>query len=359
LETVTHTSEAAVQRFPQSTWPRFILPGSITLVTLIGLSFMVDVHETVRVIGAANLVLLFLAALKVPLQAVFWTLRWQLIMRARAFPVAWKDTFVAVMVRSFFNNMTPGAGTGGEPFGAYYMARKTPLSFKQAMAGTASERMGQGVVFAGIVLFSVVLILPFLPLSSRLVQFLLIALSGFVGFVFLMLYFSVFQFKYGHFILRNLIRFITRIIPPLRSRWEVDRLDENLYAWHREFSAFMSTPRVIGWIALFTMVNWYLDLVQPYLIFRALNVEVPLWLILMNATIIRLSGTFGMIPGGAGLLEGINLGLYAGLSSIAEETLMAETILYRAMDAWILWLASGIITSAALAAIMKTEQKSG
>ena len=42
----------------------------------------------------------------------------------------------------------------------------------------------------------------------------------------------------------------------------------------------------------------------------------------------------------------MNFGLYAGLSDLSNQVILSEIILFRALDAWILWIGSGISTSA-------------
>lgn len=335
-----------------------IAPIGVSFVTLIGLSLAVNIDEVIQILHRVDPLLLGLAALKIPIQVLFWSLRWHFTLRARQFPVTFCNTISAVMIRSFFNNMTPGAGTGGEPIGAYYLSKNTSLSFKETMASTASERMCQGVVIVGIILVSFVICFPYMPLQSSLIRYLILGLLGFIGFIALMLYLSIFQGRYALFIIEKLIRGITRVIPSLQKKWDLDHLRENLDGFHREFRMFMNTRQAILWNILFTVINWGLDLIQPYLLFKALQIDVPFWLIVMNSTIYRLIGFFSIIPGGAGLLEGVNVGLYAGLSLVPGQAIVAQTILFRFLDAYILWPASGIVTSISLSSITKQSENS-
>lgn len=352
------TVPSAVTPVQRPRWKQAALPVGVTIATLIGLSYAVDTHHVVRILRDADPLLLGLAALKVPLQALFWTLRWYLIVRARRFQAPFSSVLTGVMIRSFFNNMTPGAGTGGEPIGAYYLSRRSSMSFKETMASTASERMCQGVVFAGVMLLAFLMVIPFLPLASSLIRTLLMGVGGFVVFIALMLYISVFQFRYGRVVIETVIRGIAWLIPPLKNRWDLANLRTHIDGWYQEFRAFMSARMVVLWITLFTVVNWWLDVMQPYFLFRALHIDVPFWLIVMNSTIVRVSGIFSLIPGGAGWLEGINVGLYTGLSVVPDEAIVAETILFRALDAWVLWLGSGLISAFAIASLTQASQTS-
>ena len=335
-------SEALLHR--RLHWARILIPLGISLATLIGLSLAVDGKALFPTLRQADLPLLLLAALKAPALILLWSLRWRLILRARQFPVSLSQTTVAVLVRTFFNALTPGAGTGGEPFGAYYLSRRTSLTFKEAIASTAAERMAQGVAMVGIVLAALAICIPLIPLSSTLIRSALLGLIGFTGFVGLMLYLSLFRFQYARAILQGIARMVTWAVPSLRRRWNPDDVGGHLDEFHREYRAFLKGPATFLGIALFTALHWGLDLLQPYLLFRALGAEVPFHVILMSATTVKLMGTFSILPGGAGLMEGMNFGLYAALSAIPHQVILAETLLFRALDAWTLYLGSGIAT---------------
>jgi uncharacterized protein (TIRG00374 family) len=255
------------------------------------------------------------------------------------------------MIRSFFNNLTPGVGTGGEPAGAYYLARRVPMTFTEAIASTAAERMVQGLVFVVIVLSALGVCLPMMSVSSTLARSIIIGLVGFMGFVGLMFYLSLFRFQYARRFIETTIRTIAYLIPPLRSRLDVSQIKKGLDSFHQEYRAFVRNPKAILGICLLTAIHWGMEILPPYLLFRALHVEVPFWLILVGATTLKVMGIFSLIPGGAGLVEGMNFGLYAGLSNVSNQVILAETILFRALDSWIPWVVSGIVTSIATASL--------
>ena len=96
---------------------RFALPFAVSLATLGVLAFAVN-GDIQGVLGSADPTLLLLAALKAPALVLLWALRWHLVLRARLFPVRFGQTVKAILVRTFFNNLTPGVGTGGEPAAA-------------------------------------------------------------------------------------------------------------------------------------------------------------------------------------------------------------------------------------------------
>ena len=93
---------------------RILAPLGIGLITLFGLALATD-GDITDVLRGADLTWVALAALKAPCLLLLWTLRWHLVLRSRRFPVRFGQTLSATLVRIFFNNLTPGFGTGGEP----------------------------------------------------------------------------------------------------------------------------------------------------------------------------------------------------------------------------------------------------
>lgn len=329
-----------------------IFIGSTFIFLLIFGSFL-DIQETIDLIKKVDPLFLIPAALKIPLQVICWTLRWHFVLRTRDYFIPFSRTFSAVLIRSFFNNMTPGAGTGGEPAGAYYLSKSTSMSFGQAMASTVSERMVMGVVYAAILIITSISILPFIESSSSFLIIISVILVLFSGFIMLMLYLSVYNFTHGRIVIKRLLNIITRIIPSFKNKWDIEHIDVHIQNWHNEFTGFVRNRKAVRIIIFFTVLNWMMDLSQPYLIFKALGTDVPIWIIIINATLIRITGGFTLIPGGAGVLEGVNFGFYTGLTDISDETIMAQTILFRALDAWFLWLIGGAGTIIGLMSLSK------
>ena len=124
------------------------------------------------------------------------------------------------------------------------------------MASTASERMCQGLVFVGIVVITFLIIIPYFPVTSTLIQPVLIGLGIFCVFVALMLYLSIFQFKYGRAVLVFIIRSIAWLIPPFRKRWDLENLPAHLDDWHKEFRAFEPMLQAKAMLNLMSPIRW-------------------------------------------------------------------------------------------------------
>ena len=322
---------------------RILAPLGIGLITLFGLALATD-GDITDVLRGADLTWVALAALKAPCLLLLWTLRWHLVLRSRRFPVRFGQTLSATLVRIFFNNLTPGFGTGGEPAAAYYLSKQSPIPLREALASTAAERMAQGVCLVLIILLATVISLPFLPLSSALVRVLIFGLAAFAVLVGLLLYLSVFRFRCFKRLLLALVRGVVRLVPSLAGRLGGDGTEASIDGFHHGYRLFLRNGRAIAGIFLATAVHWVLDIIQHYALLRALHVDVPLWVVLVAATVVKVAGIFAILPGGAGVIEALNFSIYAGLSALPDPIILSETVLFRALDAWILWIASGVAT---------------
>jgi uncharacterized protein (TIRG00374 family) len=322
---------------------RFALPVSISLATLGALAFAVD-GDFWDVLGSADPMLLMLAALKAPALVLLWALRWHLVLRARLLPVRFGQTVKATLVRTFFNNLTPGVGTGGEPAAAWFLAKRVPMPFKEAVASTAAERMIQSLALALIVAITFACCLPMLPVASGPARLVMAGLGVFAGSSALVLYLSVFRFHSIQGVLEWLVRAAARIVPSIGARLSRDRIRTGIVDFHRAYRAFLRSPRASVGIFLTTAIHWGIDIVQHSLLFWALHTEVELWTVLVTATAVKVLSTFSILPGGSGMVEGINFGLYAALTDLPESVILSETLLFRALDTWTLWMGSAIGT---------------
>ena len=326
-------------------WVRTLIPFGVSVATLLGLTLMVDVTGLGWALQNANLWLIGLAALKIPVLVLLWSLRWYWVVSVGQKTIRFRHVVHAALIRSFFNNLTPGVATGGEPFGAYYLAKRTPLTFKEAIASTAAERMVQGLVMVLILVFTVIVCLPMLPVSSDEIHLIYLGLCGFLVVVGAAFYLSLFRFRFVRSVLETIVRAIVRFVPRLETRLGADRLRENMDGFYLAYRRYLHSPTAVAGIVLLTTVQGVLDIAQPYLLFKALHVTVPLEVILLTANLSRILGIFAITPGGSGMIEGMNLAMYHGLSTLSPHVILAQTVLFRLLDSWLLWIVSGTVTS--------------
>ena len=136
----------------------------------------------------------------------------------------------------------------------------------------------------------------------------------------------------------------------------MDQIGKGIQGFRRGYCAFLKRPETMVAVFSATVIHCGLDILQHYLLFQALHVQVPFWMIFVTTATINVASIFAMTPGGSGLVEGMNFAIYAGLSDLPNQIVLSETILFRAMDAWLLWIGSGIATSIAGSSLAALQQ---
>lgn len=329
-------------------WKRLLIPFGISVITLVGLALAVRSEglPSRQTLYAIQPLWFLLAAIKVPLLFPLWVWRWRAILRVRYPSVQFSPVMVGVWVRSFFNNIMPGVGgSGGEVAGAYYLHRRLGIPFRETVATAAVERMIMGLTLVVLMVIGLGVTIPLLPLGSTTVRSILIGLLAFTLVVGLALYVSVFRFEITRRWIKAVIRFLGWVIPPLRRKTKWSEIDEALSGFKEVYQDSFRNRGVIFWVVLITLAQIGLELLQPYAVFRALGVQPPFWTIILTMASIKVLAVFSPIPGDSGLVEGINFGVYASLSAIPQQIIVAHTVLFRILDAWLLWIISGIVTS--------------
>ena len=322
---------------------RLALSLVLSCFVLLLLLQAVDLTAFFNVLQSANLALLLIATLKVPANYLILWLRWHLILTGGGFKVSRGSLWAAVMVGCFFNNVTPGLKVGGDPLKAYYLTRKYDLDFKTVMAGIAAERTLQGVTLvitaAVALLMSVIVRLPFSSIQAfawlTMVTTALVAIS---------LYVAVYKVETLIRAAGRLLRLL-RLSPRANRTTTLDRLKRGVGVFHREYAVLLRNMRVVVAVIGLTVLQLALAFTQAYLIFRALHADIPFIYVILGTTAVKVSGIVAITPGGAGIAEGVNFGVYTILQSVPGEVIAAQTLLSRALDTWLIWISSGIVTA--------------
>ena len=341
-------------------WKRILIPFAISVVTLAGLALAVRSQGLPprQILYNIQPLWFLLAAIKIPLLFPLWVWRWKIILQVRHPTVKFSPVMIGVWVRSFFNSVTPGVGSsGGEIAGDYYLHKRLDIPFREVVATTAVERMIIGMTLVVLMVVGLVIAIPLLPLDSTVVRSILIGLLAFTFVVGLAFYLSVFRFEVARQWIKSFIRFLGWIIPPLGRKIKWGEVEEALSGFQESYQLTLKNRAVISWIIFITIIQVGLELLQPYAIFRALGVAFPFWAIIVTMATIKTFSVLSPIPGDSGLVEGINFGVYASLSHIPQQVIATQTILFRILDAWLLWIISGIVTSMVSVSMLRNNKK--
>lgn len=319
---------------------RLALPGVLSCLVLALLLRAVDIKGFLDVLEQTDLRLLFFASLKVPADYLILMQRWQLILASGGIRIRLRDLWMGVMVGCFFNNVTPGLKVGGDPLKAYYVSRKYDVDFTAVIGGIAAERMLQGgVLWITAVTALLASVIVRLPTSSIQAFAWLTAVT--TALVAVAVYVGVYK-------LDVLVRLGTRLfgarMPGQRDRHPelVEKLSTAAGTFQQSYAGALRNRRLVASVLGLSALQLALAVIQAYLVFRALHVHVPVIYVILGTTVVRVIGVVSVTPGGAGVAEGVNFGVYALFQVVSGEIIAAQTLLSRALDAWLVWVSSGI-----------------
>ncbi len=330
---------------------RLVLPGVLSCLVLVLLVRAVDPAQFLDALRGANLTLLLLASLKVPADYLILARRWHLILVSGGINVGRRDLWTGVMLGCFFNNVTPGLKVGGDPLKAYYVSRKYGVDFAAVIGGIAAERILQGgVLWITAVTALLASVIARLPGSSiQALVWLTIITTALVA---LAVYLGAYRLDA---VIRVGSRLLGAHVAAHRGRRgdNVEKLTTAAATFRRTYAAALRNRRLAAAVLGLSALQLALAVIQAYLVFRALHADVPVVYVILVTTVVRVSGVVGVTPGGAGVAEGINFGVYSLFRVVSSEILAAQTMLARALDAWVVWISSGVVSAVAAPELLR------
>lgn len=283
------------------------------IALLIYILWDINFYEVYVLIAKANPGWFLLAVLAMFLTYVAWNLRWQYIFKP-IFKGDFKFFLQVLFAGAFISTVTPGAGIGGEPFRAHYLAKKYKKSRSMMLGYVLGDTFFKIAVFAVFIVFSVFFVLIFVNISDSLKLILELILVG-VLIAAGVLLFSIlkrFHFKLG-VIFKKLyhLRFIRYKFSSekhfseylnTKFRWiltifrKVVRKKENLY-----FGLFLS------------VIFWILHFLVAYFLFLSFGYQVNFLSVIIVVTLAWAIGSLSVVPGGVGVIESGMTLLYSAM----------------------------------------------
>ncbi len=306
----------------------YILLFMAQICFLLLLLHFIDLTAIISTLTLADpLLILFVFFLEI-FTLVVWTLRWKVLVDQLGNPCTLGNIFQAILIGSFFNNITPAVRSGGEPIRAYVLTRRYGIPFRSCFGTVLGERIIETIPF--IVLIAIGFFLSAILVRPDIAASLLGILAFFVW-VFVTIVYTIsresISTKFG------LVLF--RVIGD--KRW-IDQLKDfrlsTMLAW--------SDKKIFNLIVGFSTVYWSIELLKHYVIFRAIGFEVSIVYVIIAYIIIRTSGLVP-VPGGLGVIEGASIGVYV-LLGVPTAVAATQTIIYRFFSFWFISLIGMIST---------------
>ena len=283
-----------------------------------------------------NLVYVGYAFASMLLYFLIWNYRWKISL----FKIA-RTRFVKLlpilMAGAFVNNITPGAGTGGEPVRVYYLAKFTRANKTNLFALTMLEKLFSTFIFGALVFFSVFYVAFFVEIDIILKAILLTIISltvavilfltifyGSGGFSFRRIFFfdKILRLFYNS---KIFIRFIGKYKTFEGFKNFVNKEIDNSKLFLREL---IKNKKFLFYSFLLTVVLWFFNYLAVYYSFLALNFNIRIIELIVVYSISIFVADLSIFPGGIGLMEAVSIGLYNAFGIPLEIATLA-TLLNR------------------------------
>ena len=271
----------------------------------------VGVSNILQVFKTANMSLILLAIIFQFLMVISWNLKWELLFRYLKINMSFSKLFPVLLVGNFGNAVTPGSRIGGEPFRFYYL-RKENIKSKDALTTILLERAYNLLAFILLAFFSILItiIRVALPLWLLILMLLslmfVLALTGSIFYIF-------YKKEKGILITKKFSdKLLKKIYKFHAVKFHGKRITFKEYQQHinRSINHFFNEVLSLGEIKKLWIYGVFLSLLYffqyfllAYLMFWAVGVKIPFYLVVAFITIVNLIGLLTMVPSGAGVFE--------------------------------------------------------
>lgn len=283
------------------------------IVLLIVILKDIDFYEVYLLIAEANLFWFILAVLASGLTFVVWNFRWIYILKSFMRTDFWYYLKV-LFAGAFFNTVTPGAGIGGEPFRAYYLAKKYNKPKTKVLGYVIGDTFFRMFALFVFVIFSVLFVLVFVNISNSLTY----VLEGILIFIILSSILSAFFIlKKSNFKMGVIFAFLHKF-SFIRNRFSTS--EEFVHYVNSKIKSFMKVFRkvvkkktniFVGTTLSFAF--WIFNFLTAYFLFLAFGQPVNFLSVIIVFTLGSIIGSLSPIPGGIGVVEGSMTLLYSAM----------------------------------------------
>ena len=314
-------------------WRKASLMG-FGLVMIALLLWWAGVGNVLEILRNCNIPYLLLAGAMYVLGLLSWAMRWRVLIRSLNMDAPLKKIVLALLAGIFVNNVTPGARGGGEPVRMYFLAKEMEKPYGQVLATVMVDRMLDlfPVVFMLVLSTAYVYYLGSLSLTLTIVA--LDVVFGALVLVSLGILLS--ESKTRRVLLWG-YRVFERLIPGKAERYRekfMRTLEVDVPRFQSDLRFLMGHKGAFLLALFYSTASWMFTILRTYFTFLAINAPIGLVNVVVVQMVGIVVGIVSVIPGGAGIIEGVNSGVYV-LLGIDKEVAVTATLLDRLISYWI------------------------
>lgn len=306
----------------------FLLLGVFIIVLIV---HFVGTEDVIDAMLKANPVIFGGAILCQAAAILCWALRWKILFRS-VHPVRFRNVLSGVIIGIFFNNITPIAKAGGEPFRAYFLKEKEGINFENAFATVAIDRVLESFPFLIILVVTLVYFVLRLQVGWTMIFILCIAVVVNVGLLSLVLYVS-FSLHAAKRLMFSCLRLVARFSNRL-DKYE-SKMEKAVEQYHGAVRAVSSQKSVLITSLFISTFFWLLTFMRNYLVVLALGYDVDFIVIVVVQIVAALTGILPILPGGLGSTDGVMIFLYYSFNFSAPVA-VTVSLLDRFIAFWLM-----------------------
>ena len=313
-------------------------------------------QEFIKLIKGADPLYLGLAFIFQIINLFFESYKWKPILESLKPNVSMKNVFIATMIGIFFNNITPGARTGGEPMKTFMISKEEDISpVENVFATVTVDRIVESLPFFVLAIFSVLYVNLFFTVKWGIIVILSFIIIGYV-LVLLVASYICFNKNAGEKVVFSFLKIIGKFSNRIKKYEDLAlSMVEN---FHTQFQLILKSRNNLYKSILASIFMWISWILRTYFVFLALGKPLNPVLVTLVTTISLLMGFIPFLPGGIGIVEVTMSVLYAALK-VGKNVAVTATILDRIISFWFVLILAGIISSYNLPKFkdMKSEAK--
>lgn len=281
--------------------------GFFFIVALIGLAILllrkIDFYEIYLILTYAKWYYVILAFFCTFLTFAIWAFRWSYFFGG-VFKKDFWFLFSVLFAGAFFNTITPGAGIGGEPFRAHFLAKRYKKSKIHMLGYILGDKFFQLITLAFLGIISIFFVLIYFKISDNLKLVLEIILLVVLSLATFSIYFTLkkVNFNIGVFFRKlHLLRFVKNNFstPDDLERY----INKTIKMFLGMFRKIVHSKRNLFVGFFLSLVFWTLNFLNSYFLFLAFNHHINFLSVAVVVTLATIIGDLSFVPSGIGVTE--------------------------------------------------------
>ena len=319
-----------------------ILPFAAGIILILAFVYFIGYTEFVTLIKGANPLYLGLAVVFQLLNLIFEAYKWKSLLDSLKPNISMKNVFAATMIGIFFNNVTPGARTGGEPMKTFFISREENISpIENVFATVTADRVIESLPFFVLAIFSIMYVNLFFTVRWSVIVILSFIILAYVA-VLLVATYLCFNKNAGEKVVFNFLTLMGKFSKRIKKYEDLAlSMVEN---FHGQFQLILKSRNNLYKSIGASILMWMCWILRTYFVFLALGKPLNPVLVTLVSTISLLMGLIPLLPGGIGTVEVTMSVLYSALR-VGKNVALTATILDRMISFWFVLVFAGIISS--------------